>query len=100
MLVTFSTPAHADITLFGEAALALLERMGRGASVPGALLAEDVAAARDRLKTAIDAEKSVPAATPPAADDDDPPVSLAQRAQPLLGLLSAAAREQEDVMWK
>jgi len=98
MLVTFTTDAYADITLFGDVALAMLKMMGHSATVPGAILAEDVPAALSRLRAAIDAEK----ASPPVEDKgaDEPVVSLAHRALPLIELLAAAAKAESDVMWK
>ena len=99
MLVTFSTDAHADITMFGDVALAMLKKMGHSATVPGALLAEDVPAALNSLTVAIEAEKdSQPAEQ--QDDDDEPVVSMAHRAMPLIDLLSAAARDECNVMWK
>ena len=98
MLVTFTTDAHADITMFGDVALALLKMMGHSASVPGAILAADVPAALKRLSSAIDANK----ATPQGADKDadEPVVSMANRALPIISLLTAAAQEKSNVMWK
>lgn len=104
MLVTFTCKAYADITMFGDVAVTLLKMMGHSATVPGAIRSEDVPAALDRLKRAIEAAKAEPARSPPrAAQDDDTeeqPVSLANRALPLIELLTAAARENADVMWK
>jgi Domain of unknown function (DUF1840) len=42
MLVTFTTKAYADITLFGDIVLAMLKMMGHSATVPGAILADNV----------------------------------------------------------
>ncbi|MBU2642222.1 MAG: DUF1840 domain-containing protein [Thiobacillus sp.] len=98
MLVTFTTKAYADITLFGDVALAMLEMMGHSATVPGAILAADVPAALNRLKTAIDASKASPPVE--AKDADEPVVSMAHRALPLIELLAAAAKAESDVMWK
>jgi hypothetical protein len=97
MLVTFTTNAHADITMFGDVALAMLKMMGHSATVPGAILAADVPAALSRLTAAIDMEK----ASPPVADKnaDEPEVSMATRALPLIELFAAAAKEEADVMW-
>jgi len=53
MLVTFSTPAYADITLFGDIAMRFLELMGQSGTVPGALLAADVGGALERLEAGI-----------------------------------------------
>ena len=98
MLVTFTTDAYADITMFGDVALTMLKMMGHSATVPGAILATDVPAALRRLTAAIDAEK----ASPPVADKDadEPVVSMAHRALPLINLLAAAAKEERNVMWK
>lgn len=98
MLVTFTTDAYADITMFGDVATALLKMMGHSATVPGAILAADVPAALSRLTAAIDADK-----TPPPVEDkdaDEPVVSMANRALPLIELLTAAAKAESDVMWK
>jgi len=98
MLVTFTTKAYADITMFGNVALAMLKMMGHSTTVPGAILAADVPAALGRLTAAIDAEKALP----PVADNDgeEPTVSVAHRALPLISLLAAAAKADADVMWK
>lgn len=98
MLVTFTTQAYADITMFGDVALAMLKMMGHGPTVPGAILAADVPAALSRLTAAIATEKvSVPA---DERDADEPVVSLAHRALPLMKLLAAAAATESNVMWK
>jgi Domain of unknown function (DUF1840) len=98
MLVTFSTDAYADITMFGDVAKAMLKMMGHSAAIPGAIQAADVPMALDKLTAAIDADKeSVPVAEP---DDDEPLVSMAHRALPLIDLLAAAAKADCDVMWE
>lgn len=98
MLVTFTTDAYADITMFGDVALALLKMMGHSATIPGAILAEDVPAALSRLSAVIEAEKALP----PVEDEDadEPVVSIAHRALPLINLLVAAAKAKSNVMWK
>ena len=98
MLVTFTTDAYADITMFGDVALTMLKMMGHSATAPGAILAVDVPVALRRLTVAIDAEK----ASPPVADKDadEPVVSMAHRALPLINLLAAAAKEERNIMWK
>lgn len=98
MLVTFSTDAYANITMFGDVALVMLKMMGHSATVPGAIRAEDVPAALSRLTAAIEAEKSAPLT--PDKDADEPAVSVAQRALRLINLLTAAAKSKSYVMWK
>lgn len=105
MLVTFTCKAYADITMFGDVGLSMLKMMGHSETVPGAILAEDVPAALDRLKRAIEAVKAAPAPAQSVSkeardDDNEQPVSLAHRALPLIELLTAASRENCDVMWK
>jgi hypothetical protein len=101
MLVTFSCPAYADITLFGDVALRLLKMMGHSGTVPSALLADDVPAALARLEAAIEAEKQSSQETEVSAEDDDdgPAVSLTHRALPLVDLLKAAEKDKCNVMW-
>ena len=95
MLVTFSTDANADITLFGDIAINMLHMMGHSGTVPSAILAEDVPAALNRLSAAIEATKT-PA---PAKQMDRQSTSMATRARPLLELLSSAAKAKTNVMW-
>jgi hypothetical protein len=101
MLVTFKTKAYANITMFGDVAVKLLRMMGHSGTVPGAILADDVPAALDRLRTAIADEKSRAAPEPaPDEDDGEPRIGIAKRALPLLELLEAAAKRHNDVMWE
>jgi len=100
MLVTFTTDAYADITMFGDVALAMLKMMGHSKTVPGAILAADVPMALNRLKTAIDAEKTSPPVDENEDKDDEPIVSMTDRALPLIELLTAAAQAECNVMWK
>jgi hypothetical protein len=101
MLLTFRTPAYSDITMFGDVGLALIERMGHAPTVPGAVAAEDVPRALERLRHAIEAEgqQALPP-VPPEAEPDADRVSLAHRALPLIRLLEAAAGAEAYVMWK
>ena len=103
MLVTFETKAHANITMFGEVAVALLKLMGHSGAVPSALLAEDVPAALERLRAAVSENPDTP--LDPATEKGDKGngeerhVSLGHRALPLIQLLEAAAAAKENVMW-
>jgi hypothetical protein len=96
MLVTFSTPAYADITMFGDVAVRLIKLMGHSGTVPSALLAEDMPAALARLEADVTASEPTPVAE---QNDDEEAVSLAQRALPLIELLRAAAKANVNVMW-
>lgn len=98
MLVTFTTEAYADITMFGEHALPLLKMMGHSGTVPSAIRAEDVPAALSLLTAAINAQKSV--APVAKIQSDEIVVSMANRSLPLINLLTAAAKAGKHVAWK
>lgn len=98
MLITFKTKAHAGITMFEKVALKMLSMMGHSQTVPGAILAADVPEALSRLTAAIETGNSSPPVE--SNDPDEPAVSMASRATPLIDLLAAAAKEDEDVMWE
>ncbi len=98
MLVTFTTKAYADITMFGVVAIAMLKMMGHSVTVPSAIRAEDVPEALRRLTSAVEAGKSPP--PPVDKDTEEPSVSTAHRALPLINLLTAAAKDGCGVMWK
>lgn len=103
MLVTFTTDAYADITMFGDVAVSLLKMMGHSGTIPGALLAEDVPAALNRLTAAVEAEKAQEPIEKPEQEldeEEEPPVSISTRALPLIDLLTAAARSGSNVMWQ
>lgn len=99
MLITFKTTAHANIVMFGDVGLKMLQMMGFGAAVPGAINAEDVPRALKNLNQALE---KMPQQVEAAGDDDDdqPVVSLQTRAVPLLQLLRAAAEDEAYVRWE
>ena len=99
MLITFKTPAYANITMFGDVGQRMLDMMGYGRSVPGAIDAEDLPAALANLRAALAA---VPEQVEPAgdADEDQPAVSLHTRAVPLVALLEAAIADETYLRWE
>lgn len=98
MLVRFDSKAG-TITLFGDVAVKLLKMMGQTGAVPGAILAQDIPAAVERLRRALGAEQEKPPARQ-RGDEREPPVGLAQRAFPLTELLERAAKRDADVIWE
>jgi hypothetical protein len=98
MLVTFTSKAYADITMFGDVAVTLLKMMGHSGTVPGAILAADLPAALSRLTAAIDKTRTETSAGDD--DEDETRVSLSNRALPLVDLLTAAVQQNGDVMWE
>jgi hypothetical protein len=100
MLVTFSSKSSADITMFGDIAVQLLNMMGHKGTATSAITAEDVAAALVALEAAIEEFKHLPEADTSADEEEkDSPVSLPHRALPLIKMLQLAVRDESFVMW-
>ena len=101
MLIKFDSEAG-SFTMNGEIAVQLLKAMGHSGTVPSAILAADIPAALARLKAAVDASPRTAAEAPDSDDKDrrEVPVSLHQRAFPLIDLLTRAAAKGAEVMWK
>lgn len=85
--------------MFGNVAVRLLNIMGHSGTVPGALLAEDIPAALEKLKAAVAEDKASQPEVVSDEESEEQPVSLSVRAHPLIELLTAAAKENCDVMW-
>ena len=96
MLVTFTSKAHADITMFGDVAQQMLQIMGHSGTIPGALQATELPAALSRLEKAVADSKAAEQKTDPDAEFKP---GLSHRALPLMGLLKAAIQQNADVMW-
>lgn len=102
MLIRFETKSYPTITMFGDVAVTLIKLMGHSGSVPGALLAEDVPAALERLKSAVAEHPEIPLDPDSGGQrnrDERETVSLAHRALPLIELLESAAKDGENLMW-
>ena len=99
MLITFKSSAHADIIMFGDVGLKLLEMMDFGQAIPGAIGKADVAQALENLEQALRRlPEEVEAAG--AETDDDASTTLHTRALPLLDLLRASAAADKAVSWE
>lgn len=101
MLVTFESEVG-RITLFGDIAVQLLRMMGRTGTVPSALMAAEIPEALANLQQALDAADAERNGTSDEEDDEPEkkwPVSMRQRAFPLIKLLQDAAKEGSDVLW-
>ena len=99
MLIKFYSKVG-SFTMFGDVATQLIKMMGHSGTVPGAIRAADLKTARERLQSAVASAGSAPSGAEQDEDDDGkPPVTLKQRAHPLLDLLDRAAKEDCDVLW-
>lgn len=98
MLVRFDSQAGRFST-FGDVAVTLLKMMGNSGTIPGAILAKDIPPALEKLKAAVAAAPEPAPRQDADAGGKEPPVSIRQRAFPLIELLERAARTNSDVMW-
>lgn len=109
MLVTFKSAAGADVIMFGDAAQAMFEILGKDPSEPkGIVTVEQLPDAIARLMTAIDEDKLRQKLGDPDQEETEAeegkagmagPVNLAQRAWPLLDLLQSSLKERVPVVW-
>ena len=102
MLITFKTRAYADVTMFGEVALKLIKLMGRRETVPSAIEPEDIPQALKMLRAGIAADDAVAKEDEAESNDDETedPVSVHNRALPLIELLQAAHEQNVPVIWE
>lgn len=98
-MVKFDSNAG-TLTMFGDVALQFLKLMGHSGTIPSAIKADDVPAALAKLESALGAQPAEGAPKKKSGDDREPePVSLRQRAFPLVQLFKRAAEKHCDVMW-
>jgi hypothetical protein len=101
MFIKFDSEAG-TFTMKGDIAVQLLKAMGHSGTVPSAILPADIPNALARLKAAVDADTRKSGQAVDEADEEnrtEVPVSLRQRAFPLIDLLSRAAAKGTEVMW-
>jgi GTPase SAR1 family protein len=109
MIITFKSKAGSDTAYFKNIALKLLAMMGRDNKVPSALYAEDVPVALQALKQEL-AKLELQEKEQLQEKDNDhdieydaikrEQVSIQTRAQPLIELLTKAAKKQASVFWE
>lgn len=109
MLVTFKSSAGADVLMFGESAKPILKIIGKDPGdakgivtveqLPDAIAALRGAIAADRAHHSPSTEDEEEAATESGQTGMAAPVSLAQRAYPLLSLMEDSLKEKTPVTW-
>lgn len=107
-LVVFRSKAAGEIFMFAETARRIFDIIGRQEAPRGVITAEQVADALQKLVDAVDEEKAQLKAAQEEADRADKqgegeaqqrPITLGQRAFPLIEMLRAAQKKQVDVTW-
>ncbi|MBL8485437.1 MAG: DUF1840 domain-containing protein [Rhodocyclaceae bacterium] len=108
MLITFRSDADADVIMFGEVALRLLELAGKpDPGDSGIFTVEQLPDAHERLSRIADDDRQRTRAAREAAERDPKQdeavdknaVALYQRAVPLINMLAHSIREKVPVTW-
>jgi len=99
MLIKFYSKVG-GFTMFGDVGVRLLKVMGQSGVLPGAIRAEDIPQAVARLKGVVAESGAEPSGADNGDEDEPIPVTLRQRAFPLIELLERAAAEDCEVLWK
>ena len=108
MLVRFSSRVG-QLTMFGDVATRLLKLLGHSGTIPGAIVAPDLAAAHASLRAGLAKEGDAPAPEPGTtaataqeidADPHRAPITLRTRAVPLIELIETAIQRDADLMWE
>ncbi len=103
MPITFKSRHTPDIVMLERVGHELLKMMGHSGSVPGALAAGDIPRALAALERAVTAAPERVLESNAEDTDEDgeraEPVSLANRARPLIEMLRTAAAEGDYVIW-
>ena len=97
--VTFKTKAYANILMFGDVAMKMLEMMNFGTAVPGAIDSEDLPEALQNLERAL-GKIPQPIESIDDKENDQPAVNVHTRAIPLLELLRSAIDDKTHVRWE
>jgi hypothetical protein len=108
-LVVFRSKAAGEIFMFAETARRLLQIVGKDDFERGVIRADELSEALDRLTAAVAQEKEELRGDPQRRELDErtgssqgervAPISLGQRAFPLIEMLRAAQRKKVDVTW-
>lgn len=113
MPVTFKSQATGDLVMLDRHAEALLQRLGKTAKAAGTLTAAEMPQALTVLRAIEDPREAQAVAPTPAEWDpdggadgiapvlsfQDEPVSLRQRAVPLIRLIEQALAEGKPIVW-
>lgn len=109
-LVVFRSKAAGEIFMFAETARRIFAILGKDETPRGVISVDQIPDALARLSAAIEQEKAQLQEARAAAEEADrrgepgaegaaQPITLAQRAYPLVEMLQAALKKRVDVTW-
>lgn len=104
-MITFRSEVGPDVMMFDPIAHRMMDLLGKEHSAQGVVTVEQMPAAIAALKDAIAKDRAAQQAQPDDDEDGDEetrpprPVSLAQRALPLVELLEISLARGKPVTW-
>ena len=104
-MITFRSEVGPDVMMFDDIAHRMMDLLGKERTERGVVTVEQLPAAIAALKEAIAKDRAAQKAQPEAEDEGDEetraprPVSLAQRALPLVELLEISLARGKPVTW-
>jgi hypothetical protein len=102
-MITFRSEVGPDVMMFDEVAQRMMVLMGKEHATRGVVTVEQLPAAIAALQQAIAQDRATQRGKPAAEEDDEAPaaapVSLAQRAVPLVELLEISLARGKPVTW-
>lgn len=98
MLVKFETSSYPTIKMFDYVGKKLIKLMGHSGTIPSAVHTKDIPGLLYNLQQALENVIDLEEDRNDAYDEEES-ISLNKRAEPLIKLLEAAVKNQEDVMW-
>jgi hypothetical protein len=107
MIITFQSAAAGDVIMFGDVAFHMMQIMGKEPGGKGIVTVEQLPDAIARLRAAMAADKADHARAVNAdwpqneleSRSEGVPVSLTQRAVPLIELLELSLKKNKPVTW-
>lgn len=109
MLVRFLSSETGELLMFGDAAGQLLRLLGKETGARGSFLQDEMLAAAATLRAAVDSQEPAAAAPDAALEETDDgqtprekPVTLRQRAWPLIDMLERTSRggSEANIVWE
>lgn len=103
MLYEFKSRATGNVVMTQKVAERLLAIIGKPAGPTGIILPEQMPAAIAALEAAVAEERAAAAEAPGEGEDEErgrpAPVTLAQRAWPLIDMLKTALAAEREITW-
>ena len=105
MIVTFESSETGELLMYAETAKTLLEIVGKETGARGVFTQPEMLPAAEKLQAAVAEAKRQAAGNVEMDDEDDrskpPPVSLPQRAWPMIDMLERTAHSgpEAHIMW-